>query len=353
MKIWILIVFSGLFFPAFLFARESTDIVVMKNGDRITCEIKGLSQGVLLISPPYILNTIEVDWLQVARLESRQLFLVKTENGATYRGMLTTAETPSGRPVQIQIAETTERKVELDQTKIVKMDMTSAKFWQRFNGDVNFGILYSKGNESTQYSFSSLVAYPRERWAAEAAYSSTLSSSTGASASTRNLLTLTGFHRMGSRNWFYSGLSNFLQSSEQGIALQTLLGGGVGQFLTDTNRASVSLVGGAAWLNTNYRRSVLPQNTQNVATAMVAANVKLYSFNRTSLSLTASVFPAVSQPGRVFFITNTSYLIKLFKNRNLSWNISFYGNWDNEPPPGLPGSDYGSSSGLTWSFGNR
>jgi len=262
MKACILIVFSVFLLAAFLFARESTDIIVMKNGDRITCEIKGLSEGVLLISLPYILNTIEVDWSQVARLESHQLFLVKTEDGATYRGMLTTAETPAGRPVQIEIVETTEQKVELDQTRIVKMDMTSANFWQRFNGDVNFGILYSKGNQSTQYSFGSQVAYPRERWAAEAAYSSTLSSRTGASASTRNLLTLTGFHRMGSHNWFYSGLGDFLQSSEQGITLQTLLGGGVGQFLTDANRASVSLVGGAAWLNTNYRRSVLPQNTQ-------------------------------------------------------------------------------------------
>ena len=118
MKACILIVFSVFLLAAFLFARESTDIIVMKNGDRITCEIKGLSEGVLLISLPYILNTIEVDWSQVARLESHQLFLVKTEDGATYRGMLTTAETPAGRPVQIEIVETTEQKVELDQTRI-------------------------------------------------------------------------------------------------------------------------------------------------------------------------------------------------------------------------------------------
>jgi hypothetical protein len=37
----------------------------------------------------------------------------------------------------------------------------------------------------------------------------------------------------------------------------------------------------------------------------------------------------------------------------LNWNISFYGNWDNRPPPRFSGSDYGSSSGLSWSFGNQ
>jgi hypothetical protein len=40
-----------------LLARESTDIIVMKNGDHLTGEIKGLSQGVLYISMQYILGT--------------------------------------------------------------------------------------------------------------------------------------------------------------------------------------------------------------------------------------------------------------------------------------------------------
>ena len=68
-----------------------------------------------------------------------------------------------------------------------------------------------------------------------------------------------------------------------------------------------------------------------------------------NLSLTALLLPAVSQPGRVFFTTNASYYIKI--TGNLSWNISFYGNWDNQPPANLPGSNYGTSSGLSWTFG--
>jgi hypothetical protein len=54
-------------------------------------------------------------------------------------------------------------------------------------------------------------------------------------------------------------------------------------------------------------------------------------------------FPALSVPGRVRFDTNASYYVKLFSN--LSWNASFYGNWDNQPPQGFSGSDYGTSSG--------
>jgi hypothetical protein len=63
---------SALLLAAPVLARESTDVIVMENGDRITCEVKGLSGGVLSVSPPYVIQTISVDWSQVARLESKQ-----------------------------------------------------------------------------------------------------------------------------------------------------------------------------------------------------------------------------------------------------------------------------------------
>jgi hypothetical protein len=44
-----LIIFSfTLLFCSPLFARDNTDVIVMKNGDRMTCEIKGLSAGCAL-----------------------------------------------------------------------------------------------------------------------------------------------------------------------------------------------------------------------------------------------------------------------------------------------------------------
>jgi hypothetical protein len=48
---------------------------------------------------------------------------------------------------------------------------------------------------------------------------------------------------------------------------------------------------------------------------------------------------------------NSTYYVKL--TGNLSRNVSFYGNWDNRPPTNLSGSDYGSTSGLSWTFGNK
>ena len=86
-----------LFLASSALARESTDVIVMKNGDHLTGEIKGLSQGVLYISMNYILGTSDVQWSKVDHIESKQLFLVKTEGGAVYTGTLSTAEIDEGQ----------------------------------------------------------------------------------------------------------------------------------------------------------------------------------------------------------------------------------------------------------------
>jgi Protein of unknown function, DUF481 len=342
------------FFLAFtvpLFAREKTDVIVMKNNDRMTCQIKALDSGVLSVSFDYIDGTTSVQWSKVAHLESNQLFIVKTQDGTIYTGTLKTPETPAGQPVKIQVVENPEKEVVLDRSKVVGLTETSEKFWQRFNGQISWGSIYSKHNQAAQYNLGSQAEYLRERWSAGANFSSNFSFSTGMSTSTRNDLELNFTRLLRWDNYFYSGLNDFLQSSQQGIRLQTTLGGGIGRYLKNTNHASISVLGGLAWQNTDYQPSAIQVGTQNLATALIAAKVNLFKFSKTNLSVTATLFPAISEPGRVRFNANAAYYVKLV--RNLKWNISFYGNWDNRPPAGFSGSDYGSSSGLSWTFGPK
>jgi hypothetical protein len=321
----------------------------MKNGDRMTCEIKGLDAGVLYVSFDYIDGTSSVDWTKVARLESKQLFIVKTVDGLMYTGQLNTAETAADRPMTIQVFETPKNEVGIERSQVVQMVQTSENFWQRFSGEISMGTIYSKGNQSAQYSLGSQIAYVRERWDAKANYSSTLSSSTGTNTSTRNSLGLSALRLLPWNNWFYSGLATFLQSSEQGINLQTTLGGGIGRYFKNTNRARFSVLGGIAWQQTQYHPSVFPLGQQNLASALIGLDLRLFKFSKTNLDASAVVLPALSEPGRVRFDTNVSYYVKIFSN--LKWNVTFYGNWDNRPPLGFSGSDYGSTSGLSWTFG--
>jgi len=82
----------------------------------------------------------------------------------------------------------------------------------------------------------------------------------------------------------------------------------------------------------------------------LGTELNLFRFNKTTLTVNAKLLPALSQPGRVQFNLNASYYVKLWGK--LNWNFTVYGNWDNQPPPGFAHSDYGTSSGLSISFGN-
>jgi hypothetical protein len=350
MKIAAVTVSCVLLVTTSLFGRDKSDVLIMNNGDRLTCEIKSLDASVLYASLDYMNGTASLDWSKVRRVESKQLFLVKTQDGSVYTGTLSTAETGGGRPVRIEVAESTETNAVLEREKVVTMNQTSNLFWQRFNGSINMGLIYSKGNQSTQYTFETKVRYPRERWAAGADFDSTLAGSTGVNTSTRNDASVYARHLLSRNNWFYTGVASFLQSSEQNIQLQSNLGGGVGRYVKNTNHAIIALTGGLAWQNTRYTQFLASQESQNVAALLVGSEVEFFKFDKTNLTLQGVVFPAISQPGRIFTNTNMTYYIKFFGN--FTWNLSFYGNWDNQPPAHLSGSNYGTSSGLGWTFGN-
>jgi hypothetical protein len=350
MSFRLLFLYAAVLVASPLFAREATDVIVMKNGDHITCEIKGLSSNTLYIYVPYILNTLSVDWSKVDHIESKHLFMVKTQDGAVYTGILSTPKTSDERPMQLDVLETDEKKASLERTQVIRIDQASRNFLQRLNGMVGTGFTYSKGNDSTQYNFNSEIAYPRERWSADASYSSNLTSSTGSETSTRNEITLSAQHLFPWNNWYYMGLADFLQSSVQGIQLQKIFGGGIGRIIKNTGRTSFNVYGGLAWQQINYHQAAVSP-TQQVALGLIGTNLKLFQFDRTTLMLNANLFPAISEPGRVHFNLNASYYIKLWGQ--FTWNFTFYSNYDNRPPPGFAGSDYGTTSGIGWTFGNR
>jgi hypothetical protein len=346
-----IILSSTLLFSLPLVAQESKDVIVMKNGDRITGDIRGLSAGVLSVRVRYIDGRISVQWSQVAHLESNKLYLVQTESGAVYTGKLSTSGESEDPPIRIEVAATPEREVEIPPRQIISLGPTSDSFWHRFDGAVNTGLLYSKGNESVQFNLSSQVAYYRERWSSEVSFNSTFASNSGANLSTRNQTDISTMKLLRWNNWFYAGTASFLQSSVQEINLQTTLGAGVGRYLKNTNRASIYVLGGFGWQNAGYKEYTVDQGTQNTAVSFVATDFKAFKFKKTNLDISASAVPSISGPGRVHFNTNAIYNIRF--TPDLSWNFSFYGSWDSRPPATFPGSDYGTSSGLSWTFGNR
>jgi hypothetical protein len=66
---------------------------------------------------------------------------------------------------------------------------------------------------------------------------------------------------------------------------------------------------------------------------LIYVEARLFRFSKTNLDATAAILPVLSDPDRVRIDMNASYYIKLINN--LKWNISFYGNSDNQLPRGF------------------
>jgi hypothetical protein len=238
-----LILVSTLFLATPGFARNKNDVVVMNNGDRLTCEIKGLDDGVLSVSLDYVDGTVSLQWSKVGRLESAQKFIIRTTDGSVQSGTLLSTEAVAAQPMKIQIEEKGAKIEVVEARQVVKITQTSERFWQRFNGAIDFGIDHSKGNDATQYSLGAETSYIRERWAAMSSFNSNLSANSGSTTSTRQQVDISAYRFLPWNNYFYEGIGSFLQSSVQGITLQTSLGGGIGRFFKNTNRVTIAVTG--------------------------------------------------------------------------------------------------------------
>ena len=342
---------TTLLFGSTAAAGPKEDVLYMKNGDRMTCEIKTMDAGAVYVSLDYVDGTISVNWIRIARLESPQLFLVELDDGTILSGHISARPVEGTDSVLVEVDRPDGSKLVVDKSRIAGLSRTSDTFFGRLNGNLTSGLSYAKGNNTATYNIASNVSYPRPRWSVALGFNSNFSSSTGAAASTRNQLTAVGAHMMRWNNWYYTGFASGLQSAEQQISLQSNVGGGVGRYLKKTSTVRASVVGGMVYQNTNYESSVTTADSEDLLGLMLLGTLSYVRFKQTTLNLTVNAIPSLTDPGRFFFNTNASYFLKLFGTIN--WNLSFYGNWDTQPPAGTSGNDYGINSGLSWTFGNQ
>src|SRR3954466_12469769 len=114
-------------------AEAQKDSVWIRNGDRITGEVKSLSRGLLKYSTDD-LGTIYIEWDKVDRISTTTVVEVRLASGRKFYGSLGLA--PAGRLV---VAANT-----LPLSEIVTMAPIEGKFLGRLNGYLDLGFSYQK-----------------------------------------------------------------------------------------------------------------------------------------------------------------------------------------------------------------
>jgi len=318
-------------------AATKTDVIELRNGDRITCEIRKLERGKLTVKTDG-LGTVAIEWDDVERLASKATYDVELESGQRVFGSLARGD------AGMVLVATSPDPVRLQLTDIVRIAPLGGTFWRRLDGSVDAGFSFTQANVQTQWSLNSKISYRSRLWLSSLSGDSALTTREDADRQTRNTLALQSQRFMGAR-WSALGFGQFQQNEELSLELRTLAGFGVERRLVQSNRTILSAVGGAAWTHEQYSGA----EDENVAEVVAGVNWEWFTFDGRSTNLDVGLlsYYGVNQP-RVRLELNTSFKSDIVGD--LYWSINLFESYNSDPPADQKRSDFGISAALGWSF---
>ena len=323
-------------------SHQKTDIVHMKNGDRITCEIQSLQKGQLSIKPDYTTDTIVIDWTRVERLESSQLFVVTDPNGKTYSGLL--AEGVQSRTITI----VGRQSHTLSDDSVVEISELGNNFWSSLSGNIAVGTSFTASNSQATLTVQSGLQYQSKKNFATFNSSSQFVTQEKTTNTDETTVKAAFFHQLSESKWYGGGIANFLSSSEQQITLQSTLGGALARRLIFTNRTNLSAIGGLGYTHERDNSNEASTRHPNSIDAATAVQFSMFRFKTTSFDTAVWAYPSLTSPGHFRMTLNQDIYYK-FKN-DFYVSLSFYDNYDNQPVSGAPSNNFGTTSSIGWSF---
>ena len=332
-------------FQAQLGARPSKDVVVLKNGDKLTCEIQKLDHGYLSVGLDYVDGTVQVDWTKIASIQSSQLFVVTDEKGTVFVGPISSLNRASDG-VPFLTIQSGQSSPQIPKANVSSIRQTETRFWHNLHGAVSAGATFTKSNNQSQFNTNANLSYLTRYWSASAEFQSTFNGSLSVPSDLRRDVTMSVMRILNQRNYFAIGVGDLLRSDEQDLALRSTFGGGLGKLLMNQDRTRFYVLGGAVWTREHYTTTD-PQYF-NSAEGMVGTKLEYFRFKTTNYYISAYAYPSMSHLGRIRFDANTGVKYQLVKD--LYINFNFYLNYDSQPPRATTKSDYGGTSSLSWSF---
>jgi putative salt-induced outer membrane protein YdiY len=340
-RLFILVIFSLLCCASSVHAKRTDDVVVLKNGDRLTGEIKSLQRGELKFKASYMAEAVRLDWSKVERLESKDRFLIALVDGQLFTDSLRLS--PVGTGAANFLIGGAPR---VGQMTVLKITPVEAGFFRQLEGTVDFGFSFTSGNDQYQTEFLASVTYRTGDHSLTASLDSVFSGQPRGARSARNQFVF-DYRKQLSPKWYVGGLFELLRSDQQSLSLRTTVGGLLGRKLLQTERTRISFFGGLAGARENYfAPTASPRMTS--ADALTGLEFNTFRFSSTDIGSRFILYPSLTTPGRVRMQFKSDLRIKLVKD--LNWGFHLYENFDSKPPVEADKNDLGVSTSLGWKF---
>jgi len=319
---------------------EKTDIVYLKNGDRITGEVKNLTRGKLEFKTDHM-GTVFIEWEHILQLTSNTGQSIELTDGRRFYGTLTKADDDDKLTISTPVGQ-----VDVDLDGVFAMYPVKANFWDRLDINVDFGLNWDKGSQVGKYNLGMDATLKRTESISKLKFSTEIT--TQANADNTSRAELSGLHNVfkpGKR--FSSYFANLDRNDKLGIDLRALVGAGYGWVPLRSQRNWFSFALGA-----DVNREIPTEGADQTNLEGVGwLTYEYYKFDAPERTFTTNllIFPGITDWGR--WRLNFNSIFKLELVQDLYWKMDIYASYDNKPiSPDASTSDYGVTTSIGYKF---
>ncbi len=319
-------------------AAPKTDVVVLRNGDRLTGKVDQLERGKLVFKTDDM-GTLQIEWDKLQSLTAAALFDVETLDGRRYVGALQEA----GVPGELRVVSLSGLGTALPLRDVVSLYRIGASFWKRLDGSFDAGASYTRASELFSLDLSATVAMRKPGFEVSASGNGTFTSQPGVEDTSRSVLSL-GYQRRFEGLWVALAKAQLERNRALGFDLRTSATAGGGRCLAQGRRDR--LLAGLG-LSLNREKPVDGESTTNLeATAGLGYDRFAYDFPKVDVSVAAAVYASLTESGRWRF--ELSGQLKRELVRDFYASLRGYDSYDSRPPGQVAASN---DSGVTFAFG--
>lgn len=325
-------------------SAAKTDIVILKNGDRITGEFKKIERGQLEWSTDSM-GTVSIEWKDVASLESTFRLQAELASGQRYVGFARAGDGPGRiKLVEEQGAEQGDNLLMDRIVRVARLDEGSIA--DRFDGYVSFGYDYANASDVTKLNADAGIRARRAKFAWNVDASVRLTDTAAEPRSQRANLGA-GYSRFLRDRWFRRYVVSVERNDELGLKLRTLVGAGGGKYLVQTNSYEWSTLAGLALNQEEFEEASPAENVE----LLLGTDFSWYVFDtpKTDVSTKLFILPNLTDSGRYRGQADVRARRELVSD--LFFELSFYGTYDSRPGETAAGDfDYGITTSLGYEF---
>lgn len=352
MKNWYLLLLMGVMAVS---VPANGDVIQLSNGDRVTGEILTSDAKTLTVKTE-LMGDVTIERSGIVSVRSEQPLNVTIEGGETVVGSIETRE----QTVRVRRQDSTEVTAPLASVTAIRNDAEQAAWereqerlnnpgWRDFwSGAADLGLATARGNArtttiSTGFNASRETGFDRTRLTYSQIYS-TQNTKEPYGATANRINGGARYDRDITGRLFAFSFGDFTFDEFQDLDLRSVLGGGLGWKIIDTQRTLFNFGAGGNWAREKFATGLI----RNSGELNLGEESRHKLTNTVRLFQSISLYPNLSETGEFRMDFDGGMSAKL--NSFLSWNVTISDRYLSNPLPGKKSNDLLLTTGISFTF---